>query len=85
MNLRLRTSINEKITKGDARDMVFNVVLIAYLTSFMTLYRGDVILTGTPDDLVGVHDGDDVVAEIDGVGRLLDTIVGEAEIAPTPA
>ena len=82
MNLRLRTTINGGITQqGSTRDMVFDVrFLIAYLSAFMTLFAGDVILTGTPDGLVGVHDGDEVVTEIDGIGRLSNTIVGESSI-----
>jgi 5-oxopent-3-ene-1,2,5-tricarboxylate decarboxylase/2-hydroxyhepta-2,4-diene-1,7-dioate isomerase len=83
MNLRLRTLINGGITQqGSTRDMVFDIrFLIAYLSAFMTLYAGDVILTGTPDGLVGVQEGDEVVAEIDGVGRLSNTIVGDTAIA----
>ena len=79
MNLRLRTLINGTMTQqGSTRDMVFDIrFLIAYLSAFMTLFAGDVILTGTPDGLVGVHDGDEVVTEIDGIGRLSNTIVGE--------
>jgi 5-oxopent-3-ene-1,2,5-tricarboxylate decarboxylase / 2-hydroxyhepta-2,4-diene-1,7-dioate isomerase len=79
MNLRLRTLINGGITQqGSTRDMVFDIrFLIAYLSAFMTLFAGDVILTGTPDGLVGVHDGDEVVTEIDGIGRLSNTIVGD--------
>jgi 5-oxopent-3-ene-1,2,5-tricarboxylate decarboxylase / 2-hydroxyhepta-2,4-diene-1,7-dioate isomerase len=80
MNLRLRTLINGGITQqGSTRDMVFDIrFLIAYLSAFMTLFAGDVILTGTPDGLVGVHDGDEVVTEIDGIGSLSNTIVGES-------
>ena len=82
MNLRLRTLINGGITQqGSTRDMVFDIrFLIAYLSAFMTLFCGDVILTGTPDGLVGVHDGDEVVTEIDGIGSLRNTIVGESSI-----
>jgi 5-oxopent-3-ene-1,2,5-tricarboxylate decarboxylase/2-hydroxyhepta-2,4-diene-1,7-dioate isomerase len=80
MNLRLRTLINGAITQeGSTRNMVFDIrFLIAYLSAFMTLFAGDVILTGTPDGLVGVHDGDEVVTEIDGIGSLSNTIVGES-------
>lgn len=85
MNLRLRTTINGGTTQqGSTRDMVFDIrFLIAYLSAFMTLLAGDVILTGTPDGLVGVHDGDEVVTEIDGIGRLSNTIVGESSV-PRP-
>jgi 5-oxopent-3-ene-1,2,5-tricarboxylate decarboxylase/2-hydroxyhepta-2,4-diene-1,7-dioate isomerase len=82
MNLRLRTLINGGIMQqGSTRDMVFDIrFLIAYLSAFMTLFCGDVILTGTPDGLVGVHDGDEVVTEIDGIGRLTNTIVADSSI-----
>jgi 5-oxopent-3-ene-1,2,5-tricarboxylate decarboxylase / 2-hydroxyhepta-2,4-diene-1,7-dioate isomerase len=82
MNLRLRTLINGGVTQqGSTRDMVFDIrFLIAYLSAFMTLFAGDVILTGTPDGLVGVQDGDEVVTEIDGIGRLSNTIVGDSSI-----
>ena len=51
--------------------------LIEYLSSFMTLAPGDVILTGTPEGVVNVDVGDEVVTEIDGIGRLVNTIVGD--------
>jgi 5-oxopent-3-ene-1,2,5-tricarboxylate decarboxylase/2-hydroxyhepta-2,4-diene-1,7-dioate isomerase len=41
----------------------------------MTLDAGDVILTGTPEGVVNVKPGDEVVCEIDGLGRLVNTIV----------
>jgi 5-oxopent-3-ene-1,2,5-tricarboxylate decarboxylase/2-hydroxyhepta-2,4-diene-1,7-dioate isomerase len=44
----------------------------------MTLNPGDVILTGTPDGVVNVNVGDEVVTEIDGIGRLVNTIVDDA-------
>ena len=52
--------------------------LIEYLSSFMTLQAGDVILTGTPEGVVNVNEGDEVVTEIDGIGRLVNHIVGDA-------
>ena len=52
--------------------------LIEYLSGFMTLAPGDVILTGTPEGVVDVRPGDEVVTEIDGIGRLANTIVGDA-------
>jgi 5-oxopent-3-ene-1,2,5-tricarboxylate decarboxylase/2-hydroxyhepta-2,4-diene-1,7-dioate isomerase len=58
--------------------LIFGVpVLIEYLSSFMTLRSGDVILTGTPQGVVNVVPGDEVVCEIDGLGRLTNTIVAD--------
>jgi len=77
MNLRLRTTVNGEVTQGgDTRDMIFDIpALIEYLSSFMTLNPGDLILTGTPEGLKDVKAGDEVVTEIEGVGRLVNTIV----------
>ncbi len=79
-NLELRTFVNGRLTQqGNTRDMIFDIpYLIEYLSSFMTLAAGDVILTGTPQGVVNVMPGDEVVCEIDGLGRLVNTIVGDA-------
>jgi 5-oxopent-3-ene-1,2,5-tricarboxylate decarboxylase/2-hydroxyhepta-2,4-diene-1,7-dioate isomerase len=81
MNLQLRTLVNGRVTQeGNTRDMIFDIsALIEYLSGFMTLQAGDVILTGTPEGLAGVQVGDEVTTEIDGIGSLKNTIIGEAE------
>jgi 5-oxopent-3-ene-1,2,5-tricarboxylate decarboxylase/2-hydroxyhepta-2,4-diene-1,7-dioate isomerase len=78
--LAMRTLVNGRITQqGNTSGMIADVTkLIEYLSSFMTLGAGDVILTGTPDGVVNVDVGDEVVTEIDGIGRLVNTIVGDA-------
>ena len=77
--LALRTLVNGKVTQqGNTRDLINDVpALIEYLSSFMTLQPGDVILTGTPEGVVNVMPGDEVVTEIDGIGRLVNTVVGD--------
>lgn len=79
MNLTLRTYVNGKLTQeGTTADMIFSVpVLIEYLSSFMTLGAGDIILTGTPKGAVDTVVGDEVVTEIEHIGRLVNTIVGD--------
>jgi 5-oxopent-3-ene-1,2,5-tricarboxylate decarboxylase / 2-hydroxyhepta-2,4-diene-1,7-dioate isomerase len=47
--------------------MIFDIpTLIEYLTSFMTLNPGDVILTGTPEGLADVKAGDVIETEVEG-------------------
>ncbi len=77
--LVLRTRVNGKITQeGSTSNMVNRIPeLIEYLSSFMTLGPGDVILTGTPEGVVNVNEGDEVITEIDGIGSLSNTIVGD--------
>ncbi|PLR39683.1 4-hydroxyphenylacetate degradation protein [Chimaeribacter californicus] len=80
-NLQLKTFINGELRQsGNTRDMVFDVpFLIAYLSEFMTLQPGDMIATGTPKGLADVNPGDEVVVEIEGVGRLTNRIVSEQQ------
>jgi 5-oxopent-3-ene-1,2,5-tricarboxylate decarboxylase / 2-hydroxyhepta-2,4-diene-1,7-dioate isomerase len=79
MNLKLKTYVNGKLTQeGNTSDMIFDVpALIEYLSSFMTLNKGDIILTGTPNGTVNTIPGDEIVTEIEGLGRLVNTIVSD--------
>jgi len=79
--LGLRTLVNGSITQqGSTGHMVNNVpALIEYLSSFMTLHPGDVILTGTPDGVVNVNPGDTVVCAIDGIGQLRNTLAPDSD------
>lgn len=79
-DLALRTLVNGQLTQqGHTSHMITRIpALIEYLSSFMTLAAGDVILTGTPDGVINVNAGDEVVTEIDGIGRLVNTLVDDA-------
>lgn len=78
--LSLKTWVNGELRQqGTTADMIFDVpFLIEYLSSFMTLQPGDMIATGTPEGLSDVVPGDEVVVEIEGVGKLRNFIVSEA-------
>jgi 5-oxopent-3-ene-1,2,5-tricarboxylate decarboxylase/2-hydroxyhepta-2,4-diene-1,7-dioate isomerase len=84
MNLKLQTRVNGEVTQlGTTSKMVFDVpFLIEYLSAFMTLGPGDVILTGTPEGVVNVRPGDQVLTEVEGVGELLSFIVEDTASAP---
>ncbi|WP_336037540.1 fumarylacetoacetate hydrolase family protein [Halobacterium yunchengense] len=50
---------------------IFDVpTLIAEITAYLTLEPGDVILTGTPEGVGPLADGDRVEVEVEGVGTL---------------
>jgi 2-keto-4-pentenoate hydratase/2-oxohepta-3-ene-1,7-dioic acid hydratase in catechol pathway len=56
--------------------MVFGVAeLIEYVTEFMTLLPGDVLLTGTPEGVGRLDKGDVVEVEVDGIGTLSNPVV----------
>lgn len=63
---------------ASTRDMVFNVgVLIAFITSIMTLEPGDLIFTGTPAGVGELKDGDEVSVEIEGLGIIKNKVKAE--------
>lgn len=71
---RLQTFLNDDPTPVQAAaisDMVFTPdVLVSYISQVMTLFPGDVILTGTPDRIGALQVGDRVRIEIEGIGFL---------------
>jgi 5-oxopent-3-ene-1,2,5-tricarboxylate decarboxylase / 2-hydroxyhepta-2,4-diene-1,7-dioate isomerase len=72
----LRTYVNgEVVQEGGASDLLFSVAYqLADLCRLITLEPGDVVLTGTPAHSRPMEPGDTVEVEIDGVGRLTNTI-----------
>jgi 5-oxopent-3-ene-1,2,5-tricarboxylate decarboxylase/2-hydroxyhepta-2,4-diene-1,7-dioate isomerase len=72
----LRTSLNgEVVQEADAGDLLFGVAYqLADLNRLITLEPGDVVLTGTPANSRPMEPGDVVEVEIDGIGRLSNTV-----------
>jgi 2-keto-4-pentenoate hydratase/2-oxohepta-3-ene-1,7-dioic acid hydratase in catechol pathway len=77
-DVRVETRLNGEVRQaGQTTDMVFGVAtLIEYVTEFMTLLPGDVILTGTPEGVGPLAPGDLVEVEVDGVGTLANPVAG---------
>jgi len=48
--------------------------LVSYISQVMTLLPGDVILTGTPSGIGQLQLGDRILVEIEGIGRLENTV-----------
>ncbi|BDZ47711.1 hypothetical protein GCM10025866_36200 [Naasia aerilata] len=83
-NLAMSLTVDGQVRQqsSSAQMLVSVAAQIAAITRFTTLNPGDLILTGTPAGTARGHDGAYltdgavVVAEIEGVGRLTNTIVG---------
>ena len=73
----LRTFLNrEVVQEGPIAEMVWRIdYLLADLSRHITLLPGDVVLTGTPWHSRPMAPGDVVEVEIDGLGRLVNTVV----------
>ncbi|MFZ4896510.1 fumarylacetoacetate hydrolase family protein [Plantibacter sp. Mn2098] len=74
----LRAMLNGEIVQaGNTHDLIVPVVLVALLTQVVTLFPGDVPLTGTPVGVgmgrqseMYIRAGDELVSSIDGVGEI---------------
>lgn len=73
----LRTFVNgQLVQQAGADDLLFSVAYqLADLCRLITLEPGDVVLTGTPANSRPIEPGDVVEVEIDGLGRLGNTVV----------
>ena len=80
----LRTYVNGKVVQESSLDgMIWDVAyLVTDLARMMTLLPGDLILSGTPANSRPVNPGDAVAVEVEGLGRLENTIVeGELPVS----
>ena len=70
--LRVVCRVNGDVRQdGSTADMLFDVpALIAYVSRMMTLMPGDLLVTGTPEGVGPLHDGDQLEIEVAGIGVL---------------
>ena len=82
-NLNLKCWVNGELRQNsNTEDMIFSVAtIISDLSQIMTLEPGDVIFTGTPEGVIlgmeqktWLNSGDEIVCEIDGLGRLVNQL-----------
>ena len=85
-DLTVRTYVNgTQVQEGHTgTDLMFSFAYqVADVARLITLEPGDVLLTGTPANSRPVQPGDIVVVEIDGIGRLENTVVqSDRELEP---
>jgi len=73
----IRAYLNGVIRQeSNINNFIFDVpYLIHFISTVMTLYPGDVISTGTPSGVGPMQPGDTVEIEVEGIGRLSNTVV----------
>ena len=76
-DLRVRCEVDEVLRQdGNTRDLIHDVPsILAFITSFMTLLPGDVVLTGTPAGVGPLAPGNEVSASVEGIGTLTNPVV----------
>lgn len=78
-NLAIQTRVNGELRQdGHTRDLIFSVPqVLSYISQFITLQPGDVVLTGTPDGVGPLRVGDEVEITIDAIGSLRNQVVAD--------
>ncbi|MEH7222780.1 fumarylacetoacetate hydrolase family protein [Bacillus sp. JJ1566] len=90
-DLTLKTYVNGELRQdSNTSDMIFNCAeIVSYISKYMTLEPGDLILTGTPEGVVlglpveervYIQPGDEVTVEIEKLGRLTNAFVKEESL-----
>ncbi|MCW2878754.1 MAG: 2-hydroxyhepta-2,4-diene,7-dioate isomerase [Sphaerisporangium sp.] len=76
-DLAITTTVNGELKQSGRTSQLIHDIpkLIAYITDVMTLIPGDVILTGTPEGVGPLDDGDEVSVGIEGIGTLTNRVV----------
>jgi 2-keto-4-pentenoate hydratase/2-oxohepta-3-ene-1,7-dioic acid hydratase in catechol pathway len=71
-NLNLRIAVNgEERQNSNTKYLILGVPeLIAFASSFYTLYPGDIIITGTPEGVSPIQPGDVISAYIERIGTM---------------
>lgn len=81
--LALRCWLNGDLRQNsNTADMIFSVAeIVSYASQYMTLSPGDIISTGTPEGVIAGREpkvwmkpGDEVVVEVEGLGRLVNVM-----------
>jgi 2-keto-4-pentenoate hydratase/2-oxohepta-3-ene-1,7-dioic acid hydratase in catechol pathway len=75
-NLEISSYLNgQRKQHSRTSNLIFPVPeLVSYLSRVMTLEPGDVIMTGTPSGVGPMAKGDELAVEIEGIGRLVNSL-----------
>jgi 2-keto-4-pentenoate hydratase/2-oxohepta-3-ene-1,7-dioic acid hydratase in catechol pathway len=76
-DLALRTEVNGQVRQNSrTSNMIHDIgAIVEWISAVMTLLPGDLILTGTPEGVGPIEDGDTVSITIDGLGTLSNPVV----------
>jgi len=74
--LRVRAMLNDQaVQDSDTEQLIFKVPeIVSFVSRVMTLLPGDIIATGTPPGVGPMQKGDRIVVEVEGIGRLENTV-----------
>ena len=76
-DLEIRTEVNGQVRQRSRTSLMIHDIgaIIEWMSAVMTLLPGDLILTGTPEGVGPLEDGDTVSVSIEGIGTLTNPVV----------
>lgn len=76
-NLDLQTTVNGQVRQQSNTALMIHDVgaIVEWVSKVMTLLPGDLILTGTPEGVGPIEDGDTVSITVSGIGTLTNPVV----------
>jgi 2-keto-4-pentenoate hydratase/2-oxohepta-3-ene-1,7-dioic acid hydratase in catechol pathway len=76
-NVTIRCLVNDEVRQeSNTAKLVYSIgTILAYVSQFMTLEPGDLVMTGTPSGVSPLKAGDRVSVEIEGLGTLSNPVI----------
>ncbi|HOO56794.1 MAG TPA: fumarylacetoacetate hydrolase family protein [bacterium] len=76
-NINVKSYLNGELRQSsNTKNLIFDVAaIVEFVSGIMTLLPGDVIATGTPSGIGPMLPGDEIVIELEGIGRLCNRVV----------
>ncbi len=76
-DLEIRTEVNGEVRQRSRTSMMIHDIgaIIEWMSAVMTLLPGDLILTGTPEGVGPLEDGDTVSVTVEGIGTLTNPVI----------
>jgi 2-keto-4-pentenoate hydratase/2-oxohepta-3-ene-1,7-dioic acid hydratase in catechol pathway len=76
-DLDIRTEVNGEVRQHSRTSMMIHDIgaIVEWISAVMTLLPGDLILTGTPEGVGSIEDGDTVSVTVEGIGTLTNPVV----------
>jgi 2-keto-4-pentenoate hydratase/2-oxohepta-3-ene-1,7-dioic acid hydratase in catechol pathway len=76
-DIELRTEVNGQVKQRSRTSLMIHDIgaIVEWISAVMTLLPGDLILTGTPEGVGPIEDGDTVNITVEGIGTLTNPVV----------
>jgi 2-keto-4-pentenoate hydratase/2-oxohepta-3-ene-1,7-dioic acid hydratase in catechol pathway len=73
----IRCLVNGEVRQESNTDLFVHSIgkVLAFVSQFMTLEPGDLVMTGTPEGVTPLHPGDTVTVEIEGLATLTNPVI----------